>query len=82
MTPSTWHLGLQLLHAAKCSFEAPKNMDVLQPYLYHLTPLKNWVNTIFLLHPGGVSERSLLLCIWAILRVRLCLLSPNRPVKK
>ncbi|CAL8466367.1 g5903 [Coccomyxa elongata] len=44
----------------------------MQPYLYHLTPLKNWVNTsptIFLLHPGGMSERSLLLCIWAILRV-------------
>ncbi len=55
-------------------------MSVMQPYLYHLTPLKNWVNTspiIFLLHPGGMSERTLLLCIWAILRVRLCLPSSH-----
>ena len=59
MTPSTWHLGLQLLHTAKGLHEAPKNIERLQPYLYHITPFKNWANSSLLmsvLHPGGLSE--------------------------
>lgn len=73
ITPSTWHLGLQLLHTAKGLHEAPKRIERLQPYLYRITPLTKWVNrclTMSVLHPGGSSERSLLLYIWAILRVR------------
>lgn len=75
ITPSGWYLGLQLLHVAQCFYEAPKSIERLQPYLYHLGPLKNWVNrspVTSLLHASGLSERAILLYIWAVLRVRNC----------
>ena len=48
-------------------------MSQLEPYLYHLIPVKNGVNALPLmplLFPDGMSERTLLLSIWAVLRVR------------
>lgn len=75
VTPSGWYLGLQLFHVAKCFYEAPKSMERLQPYLYHLRPLKKWVNkspVTLLLHASGLSELALLLYIWAVLRVCTC----------
>jgi hypothetical protein len=74
ITPSNWYLGLQVLHAAKCAYEASRNLTRLEPYLYHLIPLKNWVNAsvpISLMYPEGFSERGLLLSIWDILQVGL-----------
>ncbi|BDA51275.1 hypothetical protein COCOBI_18-1520 [Coccomyxa sp. Obi] len=79
ITPSGWYLGLQLLHVAKCFYEAPKSVERLQPYLHHLTPLKNWVHrspVTLLLHPSDLSERTLLLYIWAVLRVLVGLVLP------
>ncbi|EIE19923.1 hypothetical protein COCSUDRAFT_44326 [Coccomyxa subellipsoidea C-169] len=54
-------------------------MRQLELYLYHLIPLKNGVNALPLmplLFPDGMSERTLLLSIWAVLWVGVGVLLP------